>query len=208
MAGHDRSPRWLDRKRELLDHAKGRDVLNRRTPARMHGVTLVEISITLAIFALLVALALPGFGNFLANLKIRATAEKLLGGVQLARSEAIKRNQQVDFRVDALQGADWSVLLPDGTSVQSYSGQEGGGTSILVTMVPAVAGNVASFNSLGQRIAPAPAAGPLTYAFSSPGSGDCQPGGPVRCLNVAVSIGGAARMCDPALTDPTNPQAC
>jgi type IV fimbrial biogenesis protein FimT len=173
----------------------------------MAGVSLVEAMITLAIVAVLVAVAWPGFIDMLTNLKVRSAAEKLLGGVQFARTEAIKRNQQVDFTIDSVLGAGWTAALVDGTVLQTYSEQEGSPT-ILLTTAPAF--GTVSFNALGQRIAPAPAAGLATLGISNPATGGCQPGGNVRCLNVTVTIGGQARLCDPALTasDPTNPQAC
>lgn len=199
----------MDRQRLLLDHETGRDVLTFPAPPSLRGISLIETLLAVAIFSILVGLAMPAFNASMASLKVRTAAEKLLGGVQLARAEAVKRNAQVDFTIDSLQGAAWTVALTDGTVIQSYSGQEGSAL-IVVGATPALAGNTMSFNNLGQRIAPAAAAGIETLAFSYPNAGACQPGGPLRCVSVVVSIGGSARMCDPALTasDPTNPQAC
>lgn len=199
----------MGRQRHLLGDAKGRFVLRLPAPAGVRGLTLVEMLIALAIFGILVGLAVPGFNTSLAGLKVRTAAEKLLGAVQVARAEAVKRNAQVDFSLDSLQGAGWTVQLADGTVLQSYSGQEGS-PNIVVAAAPLLAGNLISFNGLGQRIAPAAAAGAVTLSFSYPNVGACQPAGPIRCVNVTVSIGGAARMCDPLLTvtDPANPAAC
>lgn len=173
----------------------------------MYGISLIEAMLAIAILAILIGLALPNFGTAIQSLKARSAAEKVLGGIQVARSEAVKRNVQVDFVIDSLQGAGWTVQLADGTEIQSFSEQEGS-PSVLLTATPATA--VISFNNLGQRIVPAAAAGAVTLAMSNPTAGACQPGGPVRCMNVVVSVGGSARMCDPAATlaDPTNPQAC
>lgn len=174
----------------------------------MRGVSLVEIMLTIAIVGILLGLALPNFLGSLNSLKARSVTEKVLGGIQRARAEAVKRNAQVDFVITNVQGAAWTVQLADGTVIESYAGNEGSSTGVLLTATPAIA--TVSFDNLGQRIAPVAALGILTLAVTYPGAGDCQPSGPVRCLNVTVSIGGSARMCDPAATlaDPTNPQAC
>lgn len=197
----------MDSERDLLDHEDWGCVLMLAVPLSAKGVSLVEVIVALGIVALILALAMPGFSASLASLKVRTAAEKTLGAIQVARTEAVKRNVQVDFVIDSLQGAGWTVSLADGTVLTSYSGQEGS-PNILLATTPGF--GVVSFNNLGQRIAPVAAAGMVTLGFSNPSAGSCQTGGPVRCINVTVSIGGQARMCDPVLTvsDPTNPQAC
>jgi len=68
-----------------------------RTGRRARGFTIIEIMIALGIAALLMALGLPAFRDFLANNKIRNLAENLQSSLNVARSEAINRNQPVQF---------------------------------------------------------------------------------------------------------------
>ncbi len=66
---------------------------------RARGVTLIELMIGLAIFAMLLGVGLPSLGAWLANSRVRATAESLQSGLAMARSEAMRRNQNVEFLV-------------------------------------------------------------------------------------------------------------
>ncbi|OGU20181.1 MAG: pilus assembly protein [Hydrogenophilales bacterium RIFOXYD1_FULL_62_11] len=59
------------------------------------GFTLVELLVTLAVGAILLAIAIPGYA-FLANTnKLAAVTNELVVALQLARSEAVKRGQRV-----------------------------------------------------------------------------------------------------------------
>ena len=47
-------------------------------------------------------------------------------------------------------------------------------------------------------------------SISNPTGGTCEhvDGGNMRCLRIDISLGGEARMCDPAVTDATDPRKC
>jgi type IV fimbrial biogenesis protein FimT len=47
-------------------------------------------------------------------------------------------------------------------------------------------------------------------AISNPAGGTCEhvDGGSMRCLRIDISVGGEARMCDPAVADATDPRKC
>ena len=62
---------------------------------RTEGFTLVELMIVLAIAAILLALAAPGFRTLIERNRLQATASNLFSSLMLARSEALKRNQVV-----------------------------------------------------------------------------------------------------------------
>ena len=56
------------------------------------GFTMIELMVTIAIMAILIALAVPSFRTLIINSRITTHANELLAGLQLARSEAIRSN--------------------------------------------------------------------------------------------------------------------
>lgn len=62
---------------------------------RMRGFTLLEMMVTLAVAAILVTLAVPSFNEAMLGSKLNTQANNFVASVQLARSEAIKRNAAV-----------------------------------------------------------------------------------------------------------------
>lgn len=64
---------------------------------RQRGFTLVELVITIAVMALILFVAIPSIGTWLDNTRIRNVADSLQNGLQLARGEAVRRNQNVSL---------------------------------------------------------------------------------------------------------------
>lgn len=60
-----------------------------------NGFTLIELMITIAIAAILLALAAPGFRDLLLNNRIATQNNDLISDLALARSEAAKRGGRV-----------------------------------------------------------------------------------------------------------------
>lgn len=69
------------------------------------GFTLIELMVTLAIVTVLLVLAVPSLEDATLNTQLRAQSNALLASLQLARSEAIKRNA----RVVVCKTADWTA---------------------------------------------------------------------------------------------------
>ena len=59
------------------------------------GFTLIELMITLVVLAILLLVAVPNFGSFVAQSRLDSVKNKLISSVALARSEAIKRGVAV-----------------------------------------------------------------------------------------------------------------
>lgn len=60
-----------------------------------YGFTLIELMIVIAIVGVLLLVVTPNFGRFVADGRVNATKDKLVSSISLARSEAIKRGDQV-----------------------------------------------------------------------------------------------------------------
>lgn len=178
-----------------------------RAMVKQSGTTLVEMLVGMAIFAILVSMALPGFMTWIQNTQLRTAAEATLNGLQIARGEAVRRNSQVTF---TLTGNNWIVTDAAGATIQSRSGSEGSANAVIN-----VAGTMPlTFNGLGRPSGTLAVVGGgdiLRLSILNPTGGSCQAsGGGMRCLEVRVTRGGQVRMCDPmrTLSDPHDPQAC
>ena len=81
------------------------------------GLTLVELVVTIAIAAILMAIAMPSFSTFLVNSRVKNAAGRLQQDLQWARAEAIKENQVVTINLTGTLSAaaptcSWSVIAP------------------------------------------------------------------------------------------------
>jgi len=70
------------------------------------GFTLIEILVTLAIISILVVVASPSFINIIKRDRLVTNANHLHNTFKYARSEAIKREQDVNI---VATGSQWSV---------------------------------------------------------------------------------------------------
>ena len=193
------------------------------------GMSLIEALIGLAIMGILIAIGLPSMATWLNNSQIRTAGETMLAGLTLARIEAVRRNQVVRFQlvsdltsgcVIAASGTSWVVSQDDPTGlcdqaasdtvapriIQTRSGAEGTSRAVIAA---ATAGTV-HFNGLGRVTSPGGALNMTQLAISNPLGGTCEhvDGGDMRCLRIDISIGGEAKMCDPAVTDASDPRRC
>ncbi len=73
---------------------------------RTFGFTLLELMTTLAVLAILVALAAPSLAELIANNRMASASNSVLAGIQTARSEAITRGVPVLFCARNAGGTD------------------------------------------------------------------------------------------------------
>jgi type IV fimbrial biogenesis protein FimT len=192
----------MDRDRQhLLGAAQGRQLL-RMPMNRATGFTLVELMIGIAVLFIMAMLALPNFSIWIQNTQIRTAGEAILNGLQLARAEAIRRNANMELRMDVSSG--WTVrVVSTGEIVQSRLAAEGSGAAA-VTIAPAGTTKVTfdSFGTLG-----------LTNNDGSPPITEIKIDAPQiaaadsRELCILIRAGGNVRMCDPQVAS-TDTRTC
>ena len=79
---------------------------------RQHGVTLIELIVTLVVLGVLVSIAAPSFRSIRDVNRVKAAAEAVYAHLQFARSEAIKQNRDLWVQVtpgDGSSSADWCL---------------------------------------------------------------------------------------------------
>lgn len=89
------------------------------------GFTLVELLVTMAVAAILLAIAVPNYQNFVLNSRMTSQSNDLLSALQLARSEAIKRN----MRVSVCKSAGGGICTAAGTWAQGWMVFDDGGVA-------------------------------------------------------------------------------
>jgi len=166
---------------------------------RAKGFTLVELLMVLAVVGIMTAIALPAMRVHLANADVRGVAEEMRSGLELARTEAIRRNTSVQFQRN---GTGWTVVVPGADN----------GTDLVVAKRATHQAQVSvttdidniSFNGSGWT---SPFGQAMNIILQAPGVSACRPQGGIYCLNIVVAAGGLVRSCDPA-AQVGSPTAC
>lgn len=157
------------------------------------GFSLIELMVVIAIIGILAVIGMPSYNTWIQNSRIRNGAESILNGLQLARSEAVARNTNIDFVLtDVASGWTVGCNAPSATCpavIQSRSASEGsGGTS--ATVNGASVANTVRFSNLGTLIN---VGGAMTIDVDS----TVLSGSESRELRIQISTSGSVRMCDP-----------
>jgi type IV fimbrial biogenesis protein FimT len=190
------------------------------------GFTLIEVIVALTIFSILVAAGVPTFRTWVANTKVRATADALQNGVRVAQTESLRLSRQVVFSLTnstAPQTALTAAANGTNWSVNTIAAMAGGADAAFVQsgVLTATNSNVTitgpaeiCFNSVGRLVANPTtgiAGGTCTLPTTTPPQAiyNVSAPGADHLLRVWVSLGGQIHMCDQSKTlSSANPDGC
>ncbi len=104
------------------------------------GFTLVELMVTIFVAAILLAIAVPSFQHITVSSRLTTTANSLVGALNLARMEAIKRNADVQFCGTVDNGSTSDLKTACGTdqpgAVYVLTGTAAASSAVLVQAAP------------------------------------------------------------------------
>lgn len=82
------------------------------------GFTIIELMATLAVLAILVSLAAPSLSNLVRDQRVKTATFDVYSSLAFARSEAIKRNEDVDLVPASTEwAAGWRVQVQSDSTV-------------------------------------------------------------------------------------------
>ncbi|SDS65341.1 type IV fimbrial biogenesis protein FimT [Halopseudomonas litoralis] len=95
---------------------------------RVKGFTLVELMVTIAVAAILLAIAMPSLDNISASNALKSTTRDLVSTISTARSQSISTRTDIEVRPTGGGWADgWSIVYGDGAAEedQNYAPRDG-----------------------------------------------------------------------------------
>ena len=84
-----------------------------RTKKRELGFTMIELVIAVAIFAIMAAIAIPGFSTWLPNYRLKGAVRDLKSTMELSRLRAIRQNANVVLAFDTGNNS-YTVFVDNG----------------------------------------------------------------------------------------------
>lgn len=197
--------------------------------SNLQGVTLIELAVVLVLVGVLVMAVVPSVSAWIRNTQIRSVATSIQAGLQRARTEAMRRNTNVQFSLVTLtnpavmdntcavkeNGASWVVSMDDPAGKCATAVSDSADPRILDKQAAGngagmvkVDGNdtsngdasVVVFNGFGRTVN----ATGISYIDidNTTSSND------YRALRIVVGTGGTIRMCEPKVTSSTDPRKC
>jgi type IV fimbrial biogenesis protein FimT len=199
---------------------------------RQRGFSLVELMVAMAIFVLLMVAAMPSIGTWLDNTRIRNESDSIISGLQTARAEAVRRNENVSFWL--VQLTDPATLANDctlsdtsGSWIVSVSGpashcaDDATSTNASVNPEGIILGRPMGGDSGRVSVKAVNSSGDAGTYVTFNGFGRVADGNSItqvdlngiggatyRNLRVLVSTTGAVRLCDPAVSSSADPRKC
>jgi type IV fimbrial biogenesis protein FimT len=199
---------------------------------QIRGFTLIEVIVVMVIVAVAVLAVAPQITSWLRDTQVRNTADSLVNAVNRARNEAVRRNEEVSLWLvstdDANPGAmsadcalsntsaAWVVSLSDPSGecadspsdtaepmiVETHSRADGTQGAVVAALNAAnTAATSITFNGYGRVTNTAAAIQRINISHQS---GDTN----LRSLRITITGAGSVRMCDPSVTDTSDPRKC
>lgn len=169
--------------------------MTRGRPIAQRGFSLVEAMVTVALMATLAALAAPSFEGSLARFRVRTTTDSIAAGLQLARSEALRRSQAVQFTLGA-QAGNWTVATMSPTAtIQQATGAVRGAIAVATSNDE----TSAIFLASGMVDTSTPRIEQINVTTTVAG---------VTGLRIEIHAGGQIVQCDPAVATANDPRKC
>jgi len=178
------------------------------------GFTLIELMMVIVVLAVLTTLGIPSFMEMIQNTQVRTAAEGILDGLQVARSEAVRRNAYTQLTLGP--GTGWTILEINPptagvacgaiATIQSRSGEEGSKkATVSVTGTAGAGATTVTFTPTGWTTS---ACNPNTIAQINVGSGVLD-ATQERPMEIRITPSGGIRMCAPWVGDASdlNPPA-
>lgn len=80
------------------------------------GITLIEGMVTIAIVAILAAIAGPSFQNAFNSSRLRSAAEAVYGEIQFAKSESVKQDRNLFVTIQGSGTTNWCIGISNTTN--------------------------------------------------------------------------------------------
>jgi type IV fimbrial biogenesis protein FimT len=189
---------------------------------------MIELAVTLTIFAILVAAGVPAMTTWIRNNKVRAVSDSLQTGLRLAQAESLRLSRQVVFSLTnsttpnviplpaVVNGTSWAIWtvpsMTDGSETPTFvqsgvlSNDSNGVSTVCFNsigrLVNNASANVTAITGGDGCIQPTAGTPPMQkFSLSTPGSD--------RPLQVNLGLGGQVHMCDPNVTlSDAHPEGC
>ncbi len=193
-------------------------MLRRHGPRRCEALSLVELLIAVSVAAIILALGVPSMAHWMHAIEVHNSASDLVAVLQLARSEAITRNQDMRVTLGDAQGRTvWKLgcvtvtaSCPRSLRVMDAATRPARWGASSSTSAPALTAPLAAglrmpasvtFNAYGA--APATGSGSEVNRIDVLHVADTT----VQRLVVMLSASGMVRLCNPMIAA-GEPQSC